>query len=46
LWRNLSAEATLAVIFAFVILSAVASRLWQRVGYRGGAEWLLRKLAG
>jgi uncharacterized membrane protein len=45
-WRNLPANTTLAVIFAFVLLAAVATRLWQRVGYRGGAEWLLRKLAG
>jgi uncharacterized membrane protein len=45
-WRNLPANTTLAVIFAFVIAAAVATRLWQRVGYRGGAEWLLRKLAG
>lgn len=45
-WRNLPANTTLAVIFAFVILSAIATRVWQRVAYRGGAEWLLRKLAG
>lgn len=45
-WRNLAAETTLAVIFAFVLLAAVVTRLWQRVAYRGGAEWLLRKLAG
>jgi uncharacterized membrane protein len=45
-WRNLPADTTLVVIFAFVIVAAVGTRLWQRVGYRGGAEWLLRKLAG
>ena len=45
-WRNLPAETTLLVIFVFVIAAAVGTRLWQRVGYRGGAEWLLRKLAG
>lgn len=45
-WRNLSAESTLAVIFGFVLLSVLGSRLWQRVGYRYGAEWMLRKLAG
>ncbi|MCX4246103.1 DUF1624 domain-containing protein [Paraliomyxa miuraensis] len=45
-WRGLSANAALAVIFGFVILSILASRPWQRVGYRFGAEWLLRKIAG
>jgi uncharacterized membrane protein len=45
-WRNLPANTTLVVIFAFVGLCALATRRWQRVGYRGGAEWLLRKLAG
>lgn len=45
-WRNLPANTTLLVIFTFVIAAAVGTRLWQRVGYRGGAEWLLRKLAG
>ncbi|MCA9709512.1 MAG: hypothetical protein KDK70_26985, partial [Myxococcales bacterium] len=45
-WRNLSASTTLAIIFGFVILSVIASRYWQRVGYRFGAEWLLRKVAG
>jgi uncharacterized membrane protein len=46
LWHGMSAGATLATIFAFVLLAVWASRLWQRVGYRGGAEWLLRKLGG
>lgn len=45
-WRNLSADLALTVIFTFVALSVVGSWLWQRVGYRYGAEWLLRKLAG
>lgn len=45
-WRSLSADVTLAVIFGFVALSVVGSRLWQRVGYRYGAEWLLRRIAG
>ncbi|MEM9453174.1 MAG: DUF418 domain-containing transporter [Myxococcota bacterium] len=46
LWHNLSAGTTLAVIFGFVVLSVIASRYWQRVGYRFGAEWMLRKIAG
>ncbi len=45
-WRGLSSTTTLAIIFAFVALSVVVSRRWQRVGYRFGAEWLLRKIAG
>lgn len=45
-WRNLSSNVTLAVIFGFVIVAVLASRPWQRVGYRFGAEWLLRKIAG
>lgn len=45
-WRNLPAELTLTVIFAFVLLAALTTRYWQRLSYRGGAEWLLRKLAG
>jgi uncharacterized membrane protein len=46
LWRGLSAPATLAVVFGFLLLATLVSRLWMRVDYRGGAEWLLRKLAG
>jgi uncharacterized membrane protein len=45
-WRNLSAELALTVIFVFLALAIVGTRQWQRVGYRYGAEWLLRKLAG
>ncbi|MCH9680663.1 MAG: DUF1624 domain-containing protein [Deltaproteobacteria bacterium] len=45
-WRNLSAEFTLAVIFSFVVVALLFSRWWQRSGYRFGAEWLLRKIAG
>jgi len=45
-WHNLSANHSLIVIFSFLALSVVVSRVWQRVGYRFGAEWLLRKIAG
>lgn len=45
-WRGLDSNTTLLVIFAFLVLSVVLSRLWQRVGYRFGAEWMLRKIAG
>ncbi len=46
LWRGLDPAPALAIIFAFVALATIASRYWQRVGYRFGAEWLLRKVAG
>ena len=46
LWRGLSPGPDLAIIFGFVILATIASRYWQRVGYRFGAEWLLRRVAG
>ena len=46
LWHGLDAGPTLAVIAAFVVGCAVLSRWWRRVGYRGGAEWLLRRLGG
>lgn len=45
-WRNLSSTSALIVIFSFVAISLFAARYWQRVGYRFGAEWLLRKIAG
>lgn len=46
LWHGLGAGATLGMIFGFVLLAVWVSRAWQAVGYRGGAEWLLRKLGG
>lgn len=45
MWQALSASGALAVLFTFVAVAAVASWAWQRVDYRFGAEWLLRKLA-
>jgi uncharacterized membrane protein len=45
-WQALEAGTVLAIIFAFLAFAVIAARLWQRVGYRGGAEWLLRKLGG
>jgi hypothetical protein len=46
LWRGLSAEMALVTIFVFFGLAAVLTRIWQRAGYKYGAEWALRKLAG
>nr|WP_255216273.1 DUF418 domain-containing transporter [Pseudenhygromyxa sp. WMMC2535] len=44
-WRALSAQEGLAVLATFLVFAVFASRAWQRVGYRYGAEWLLRKLS-
>lgn len=46
LWHGMGAGATLATIAGFGLFAVWACGLWQRVGYRGGAEWLLRKLGG
>ncbi|MCA9661078.1 MAG: DUF418 domain-containing transporter [Myxococcales bacterium] len=46
LWQALDAEAALAVIGLWTILCAVIARAWQKHGYRYGAEWLLRRVAG
>ncbi len=45
LWRNLDAPSALAVIGLWTLLCTFAGRAWQRIDYRYGAEWLLRKLA-
>lgn len=45
-WQSLGASTALSVLLGFVVVAALASRFWQRVDYRFGAEWALRKLAG
>lgn len=45
-WQAYSAELALTIVAAWVILCALAARLWQRSGYRYGAEWLLRIFGG
>ncbi|MDC0668578.1 DUF418 domain-containing transporter [Nannocystis radixulma] len=45
-WQAFSAEIALAIVGVWVIVCALAARLWQRVGYRYGAEWLLRIFGG
>jgi uncharacterized membrane protein len=44
-WQSLEVGPALAVLFGFVLVAVVGSWLWQRINYRYGAEWLLRKLA-
>jgi uncharacterized membrane protein YeiB len=45
LWSALKAGPTLAVVFGLIALCLWATRRWQRVGYRYGAEWLLRRVS-
>lgn len=44
-WQALEIWPALAVLVGFLLVAVVGSRLWQRVDYRFGAEWLLRKVA-
>jgi uncharacterized membrane protein len=44
-WQALDLWPAFAVLVSFLVLAIVGARLWQRVDYRFGAEWLLRKLA-
>ena len=47
LWQNVpSVAGTLGIIFTWTLLTAWLARFWERVGYRFGAEWLLRKAGG
>lgn len=43
LWRGMSAPAALGTILGFLVICALGTRVWQRAGYRYGAEWVLRK---
>jgi uncharacterized membrane protein len=45
LWQTLSPGLALIIMLAFVALAGLAARSWQRIDYRGGAEWWLRKIA-
>jgi uncharacterized membrane protein len=44
-WQALEIWPAFAVLVGFLVVATVGARLWQRVDYRFGAEWLLRKLA-
>lgn len=44
-WQALDIGPAFALLGGFLLLAVVGARLWQRVDYRFGAEWLLRKLA-
>ena len=45
-WQSLTAGQALVTIAIFLVVCVVVARVWERFGYRFGAEWLLRKLAG
>jgi uncharacterized membrane protein len=44
-WQALDLISSTAVLIGFILVAIVATRLWQKLDYRFGAEWLLRKLA-
>lgn len=44
-WQALSVGNATAVLIGFIVFAVVMTRLWQKVDYKFGAEWLLRKLA-
>jgi uncharacterized membrane protein len=46
MWHGMGAGETLAIIAGFLLLAVFLCGQWQRIGYRGGAEWILRKLGG
>ncbi len=45
-WQAFDRGTSLVIIIAWIVLCALLARLWQRGGYRFGAEWLLRRLGG
>lgn len=45
-WQAFDRWTALLIIAAWIVLCALLARLWQRGGYRFGAEWLLRRVGG
>lgn len=45
-WQAFDRVTSLLIIAAWIALCAVLCRAWQRIGFRYGAEWLLRRLGG
>ena len=46
MFKLLNTAQTLGAIAAILIAFSLLARLWQKAGYKYGAEWVLRKLAG
>lgn len=44
LWRGLNSTWALTTVFGFFTAALVVAWFWQRIDYRYGAEWVLRKL--
>ncbi len=45
-WRVFSLGETLAIMCGVLVLFALLAVVWNRYGYRYGAEWAMRKIAG
>lgn len=45
-WQAFGRGTSLGIIAGWIVLCALLARLWQRGGYRFGAEWLLRRVGG
>jgi len=45
-WQAFDRYTSLAIIVAWIALCLLLCRAWQRIGYRYGSEWLLRRLGG
>ena len=45
-WQAFDRVTALLIIAGWIVLCALLCRLWQRIGFRFGAEWLLRRLGG
>lgn len=45
-WQAFTSEVALTIVAVWIVACALAARLWQRIGYRFGAEWLLRLCGG
>lgn len=45
-WQAFDWPVALTVIAVWIVLCALLARAWQRVDYRLGAEWLLRRIGG
>lgn len=45
-WQAFDWPVALAIIAAWTVVCALLARAWQRIDYRFGAEWLLRRIGG
>jgi len=45
-WRSFSATGGLLLTLAVLVVCSLLATTWRRIGFRFGAEWLLRRIAG